>query len=102
MFGDRTVDMNGAKTVIVKSTEREKSRFTFVLSCLANGIILKPMVIFKRKTMTKIKFPPGVIVHIQENGWMDESSIEIWLSPIWDKRPDSVNNISLLEWDMLS
>lgn len=100
MLSNYTVDLRGTKTVTVKSTGHEKSRFTVVLSCLANGVKLKPMVIFKRKLMPKIKFPPGIIVHVQENGWMDENGVKKWLNEVWDKRPQNFNNWSLLVWDM--
>ena len=49
----KTVDSVGAKTVLLKTTGHEKTRFTVVLACLADGTKLKPMVIFKRKTMPK-------------------------------------------------
>ena len=45
----RTVESRGAKTVLLKTTGNEKTRFTVVLSCLADGTKLKPMVIFPPK-----------------------------------------------------
>ena len=47
----RTVNTQGEKTMLVNTTGHEKSRFIVVLSCLADGTKLKPMVIFKRKTI---------------------------------------------------
>ena len=44
----RTVESRGVKTVLLKTTGNEKTRFTVVLSCLADGTKLKPMVIFRR------------------------------------------------------
>lgn len=99
MIGNNTVDVKGAKTITVRSTGHEKSHFTAVLSCLANGVKLKPMVIFKRKTMPKEKFPIGVLVHVQEKGWMDEAGVNLWVREIWDKRPAAFNKRSLLVWD---
>ena len=43
----RTVATQGEKTVTISTTGHEKSCFTVVLSCLADGTKLKPMVIFK-------------------------------------------------------
>ena len=43
----RTMNAKGAKTVLVNTTGHEKSWFTVVLACLADGMKLKPMVIFK-------------------------------------------------------
>ena len=58
MPSNKTVHTAGTKTVQVRTTCHEKSRFTVVLACMADGIKLKPMVIFKRKTMPKnLKFP---------------------------------------------
>lgn len=100
MLGNTTVHVKGAKTITVKSTGNEKNRLTVVLACLANGVKLKPMVIFKRKLLPKIKFPPGILVHVQEKGWMDEQGVKLWLRQIWDRRPGNFNNRSLLVWDM--
>ena len=49
----RTVNTVCEKTVLVKTTGHEKNRFTVVLSCLFDGIKLKPMIIFKRKTVPR-------------------------------------------------
>ena len=73
----KTVDSVGAKTVLLKTTGHEKTRFTVVLACLADGTKLKPMVIFKRKTMPKDNFPTGVVVHNHPKGWMDENGVKI-------------------------
>ena len=56
MVGNRTIDAKGKKTVLIKSTGHEKSSFTVVLTCMADGTKLKLMIIFKRKTMSKLKF----------------------------------------------
>ena len=59
----KTVDSVGAKTVLLKTTGHVKTRFTVILACLADGTKLQRMVVFKRKTMPKDKFPAGVVVH---------------------------------------
>ena len=51
--GNRTVHPKGEATVLVKTTGHEKAHFTVVLACMADGTKLKPMVIFKRKTLPK-------------------------------------------------
>ena len=58
MPSTRTINTRGEKTVSITTTGHEKSHFTVVLSCLADGTKLKPMIIFKRKTKPKEKFPP--------------------------------------------
>lgn len=98
---NRTVDCVGAKTVAIKTTGHERSHFTTVLACMADGTKLPPMVIFKRKTMPKEKFPSGVVVHVHPKGWMDENGMHIWLDQCWKRRPGGgyVNARSLLVWD---
>ena len=99
----KTVDSVGAKTVLLKTTGHEKTRFTVVLACLADGTKLKPMVIFKRKTMPKDNFPAGVVVHNHPKGWMDESGVKIWIEKVWRARPGGfANTQSLLVWDSFS
>lgn len=43
MLNNRTVEAKGAKTVCVRSAGHEKTRFTVVLTCMADGTKLKPM-----------------------------------------------------------
>lgn len=101
MFGNKTVDSKGAKTVLVKTTGHEKSTFTVVLACTADGAKLRPMIIFKRKTMPKIKFSVGVFVHVNEKDWMNEEKVKLWLENVWSRRPGGLRRErSLLVWDM--
>lgn len=97
-----TVDKKGEKTIHVKTTGHEKTRFTVVLTCLANGNKLPPMIVFKRKTLPKgAAFPSGVLVRAQENGWMDDTLTMDWFKNVWCKKPGSLlRKPSLLVWDM--
>ena len=66
----RTVNEKVAKTVLVNTTWHEKLRFTLVLACMADGTKLKPMVIFKRKTLQKRTFPlESSYTVIRRGGW---------------------------------
>ncbi|GFW84011.1 pogo transposable element with KRAB domain [Trichonephila clavipes] len=101
MIGNKTIDMKGTKSIHIKTTEHEKSYFTGVLSCLADGTKLKPMVIFKRKTVPKSYFPKGVFLPGHEKGWMDENGVKLWIKNIWPRRPGALRNPqNLLVWDM--
>ena len=101
MPSNSTVHKAGEKTIFVKTTGHEKSHFTVVLSCMANGKKLMPMVIFKRKLMPKEKFPKGIIVHVHPKGWMDEEGCKIWIAKVWRSRPGGLKREkSLLVWDM--
>ena len=58
------------------------------------------MVIFKRETQPKEKFPPGVVVHHHPKGWMDVDCIKLWIQKVWRFRPGGmVAKRSLLVWD---
>jgi len=92
---NRTVEKTGTRTESIRTTGNEKSSFTVVLGCQANGQKLSPMVIFKRKTLPKEKFPAGVIIKANPKGWMDEEKTSQWLREIYVKRPDGFFHISL-------
>ena len=97
----RTIDTKGKHTIQIRTTGHEKTHFTAVLSCMADGTKLKPMVIFKRKRIPKgEKFPPGVVMHCHPKGWMDEEGIILWLNKVWDTRPGALlKKKSMLVWD---
>ena len=70
---NRTVNPSGAKTVMIKTTGHEKTRFTVVLACMADRTKLRPVVIFKRKTLPKKMLNLCLVLlsrHIQKDGWM--------------------------------
>lgn len=83
---ENTVNIKGARSVTMRSTGNEKNRFTVMLGCMADGTKLPPYVVFKRKTMPKDKFPSGVIVRVQEQGWFNDSIMDDWLKTVWMKR----------------
>ena len=94
----RTVNAKGEKTVLVKTTGHEKSRFTVVLACMANGVHLKPMIIFKRKTAPKGNFPSGLIIHHHPKGWMDADGIRLWIEKVWGARPGGLAKRRSFYW----
>ena len=99
----RTVDATGAETIPVSTTGHEKTGFTVVLACSESGKKLKPMVIFKRKTMPKENLPDGVVVHCHKKGWMDRDGMAVWGEKVWRARPVSFfNRTSLLIFDSFS
>ena len=61
------------------------------------------MVIFKRRTLPKEKFPAGVIVKANPQGWMDEEMMSDWLREVYVKRPDGFfrKSPSLLIYDSM-
>ena len=55
------------------------------MTVTASGQKLKPIIIFKRKTMPKVRFPPGVVVLVNEKGWFNNDTMKDWRK-IWDER----------------
>ena len=80
---NRTINSTGEKTVKIRTTGNEKNRVTVVLACCGDGSKLKPMVIFKRKTVPKINNKHGVVVSAQEKGWMDTDQMKVWIDKVW-------------------
>ncbi|KAE9546655.1 hypothetical protein FO519_010133, partial [Halicephalobus sp. NKZ332] len=67
----------------------------------ATGEKLKPIIIFKRKTMPKVHFPDGVIVKVNDKGWMNETLMKDWIDECWNERqsydPNPVNSMIILD-----
>ena len=73
MPGNSKVDMVGSKTATVRTSEHEKQHFTVVLACQADGKKLNPMVIFKRKNLSKKNFKSDIVVQVYPKCWtLDE------------------------------
>ena len=68
---NKTVDVKGAKTIMIKTFGNEKMRYTVHLACCADGTKLHPLLIFKRKKLPKDVIPRGIYVHVHSKGWMD-------------------------------
>jgi len=57
---NKTVDVKGAKTIMIKTSGNEKTCYTVVLACCADGTKLPPLLISKRKTLPKDVIPRGI------------------------------------------
>jgi len=68
---NKTVDVKGAKTIMIKSSGKEKMCYAVVLVCCADGTKLPPLLIFKRKTLPKDIIPHGIYIHVHSEGRMD-------------------------------
>jgi len=71
-----SIEKQGVRSATIKTTGGEKQRCTVMLAVTADGGKLPPYVIFKRKTLPKEKFPPGIHVRVQEKGWMDQDLVK--------------------------
>ena len=83
---NRTINNMGEKTIKIRTTGNEKNRVTVVLACCGDGSKIKPMVIFKRKTVPKIINQHGVVVSAQHKGWMDSEQMKVWIEKAWRRR----------------
>jgi len=68
---NKTVDVKGVKTIMIKTSGNEKTRYTVVLACCADGTKLPPLLNFKRKMLPKDVIPNGIYIHVHSKGWMD-------------------------------
>ena len=88
----RTVHEKGAKSILVRTTGHEKSHFTVVLACMADGTKLPPTIILKRKTMPRIAVPVGVVLRVHAKGWMNLDGMVDWLRGVWERRPGAFHS----------
>ncbi|CAG8714548.1 7880_t:CDS:2, partial [Scutellospora calospora] len=78
----------------------EKSNFTIVLSCMADGKKLLPVIIFKLVNIPQQDFLPGVIIRTNREGYMNSDEMIWWIENVWNKRSLlSVDPRSLLVLD---
>jgi len=99
----RSVAPVGTKTIGISTTGHERNNFTVVLACTASGVKLKPMVIFKRVTMPRVKFPAGVVVVVNKKGWMNTEVMKTWVSKCYRTRRGSFfKKNSLLVMDAMT
>src|SRR5256885_7334317 len=102
LINNTTIEHSSLKTVSILSTGHERSNFTVVLACLADGTKLPPVIIFKLKKIPQEEFPEGVIIHTNSEGWMNENEMLWWVKNVWTKRANRGNNPrSLLVLDFL-
>jgi hypothetical protein len=80
---NKAVDMKGAKLITIKTYGHEKTHYTVVLACCAEGTILPPLLIFKIKIMPSDKIPERIFIRIHAKGWMDENYTKLWLEKVW-------------------
>ena len=84
---NKRVDVKGAKTFMIKTCGNEKTCYTVVLACCADGTRLPTLLILKRKTLLKDVIPHGIHVHVHSKGWMDGEGMKLWLEKVLAKRP---------------
>ncbi len=75
LLGNITIDETGTWSVSIRIIGHEKTNFTVVLTCMANGIKLLSLIIFKLKKVLWGNFSQGVIVRVNPTGWMNKNEM---------------------------
>ena len=75
------------KAFLYQPLVMKKQASLLSLRAQSPGKKLKPMVIFKKKTMPKENLPNGVVVHCHKKGWMDRDRMPVWGEKVWHARP---------------
>ena len=84
MLAETTVESVGSKSVGIKTTGNQKSKFTICLTAKANGVKLSPFVVFKGKRADpELAKMPGIVVAYSANGWMNGTLTIQWLEKVW-------------------
>jgi hypothetical protein len=94
-----TLDHRGTSTVSIRTTGHEKTNFTVILACMADGTKLPPVCIFKLKNIPREIFPQGVHIRINKKGWCNEQEMLWWIENVWTQRNALSNPRSLLVLD---
>jgi hypothetical protein len=81
-----TIHNKGEKTVSIRTTGHERTSFTVILGCMADGTKLPAVCIFKLKKIPKEKFPDGIYVRVNEKGWVNENEMLWWIERVWISR----------------
>lgn len=99
----RTVNKTGASSVLLKTTGHKRTHFTCVLVCMASEQKHPPMVTFKCITLPKEQLPKGIVVKVNNKGWMMECRMKEWLTECYGKRPGGFfhRKKALLVWDSI-
>ena len=64
-----TLDYRDTSTVNIRTTDHEKTNFTVILGCMADGTKLPAVCIFKLKNIPRKSFPQGIHIRVNEKGW---------------------------------
>ncbi|CAG8582790.1 8154_t:CDS:2, partial [Paraglomus brasilianum] len=84
-----TVTQHGSKSVTIRTTGHERTCFTVILACMADGSKLPPMCIFKLKNKPRDLFPDDIHVRVNEKGWCNENEMKYWIENVWSVRQTS-------------
>jgi hypothetical protein len=87
MLSSYTLDDNGAKSVVIKTSGYENIHAAVMLVVLVDGSQLPLHVILNCQTIPKKQLPSVVIVRCQPKCWMTNERMKDWLLVVWNRRP---------------
>ena len=108
MFRNETIERIGAKEVKIKSFGCDKNRISLILTILANGEKLKPVIIFKGKTDNRLEKKLQNNIHVknneilvkcQDNAWFNNEIFQFWLNKVWFPYCNNQKNKFILVMD---
>lgn len=81
---EQTVEVRGARHVVVKSTGFASMRVTAVLAVTAEGVKLPPVVVWKHgKGSRKLQKMHGCFVAFQPKAWVDSELLSNWIDAVF-------------------
>ncbi len=87
MASDQTLHFKGDKNVDGTDTGHQKSRFTVVLCCSAEGKMVRALIIFKGlKNVPKLNLPAEIEVAVSLGGSMNGPLMDKWIRSCFAKR----------------
>jgi DDE superfamily endonuclease len=103
----KTLEVVGRRTIHVRKSTNDTKRATYAMTVTASGKALTPLLVFKGKPGGRIEkrefptYPAGVVYACQENAWMDESVMLLWvervLKPYVSESPDHIVPLLFLD-----
>ena len=84
----KMLELIGCQTVHVQKSINDTKRATFAMTVTASGKVLTPLIVFKGKPgghIAQLEFstyPNEMIKACQENAWMDEKAMLMWVEKI--------------------
>ncbi len=83
-----TLELVGRRTVHVRKSTNDTKRATLAMTVTASGKVLPALLVFNGKPGGRIEkrefptFPNEIIYAIQENAWMDERVMLLWIEKV--------------------
>ena len=87
-----TIDVEGSKSVLVRTTGLEKLRITLMFHFWLMEENWHHLLFNKRQIHPKEEFFSGIIFKDNEGGWKAEEFVVEWLREFWKNRPSSCLN----------